>query len=104
MTAPTMIEQRDELLAFTNNGGCINCGTCTAVCPLPKENVMLPRHILRLMHLGQREELIARADAIFSCLLCRLCEETCPAGVSIPECVRYLRGFMNRHLHHLEKE
>jgi heterodisulfide reductase subunit C len=104
VSAPTRLHPREELLAFTRSGGCINCGTCTAVCPLPRENVLLPRQILRLLHLGRREALIARADSIYSCLLCRLCEETCPAGVSIPDCVRFLRGHLNRTFHHLEKE
>jgi heterodisulfide reductase subunit C len=101
---PTAVDPREELFAFTKSGACINCGTCTAVCPLPREDVLLPRQILRLLHLGRRDALLARADAIFSCLQCRLCEETCPAGVSIPECVRFLRGHLNRTVHHLEKE
>ncbi len=104
MNARVDLKEREELLAFTKGGGCINCGTCTAVCPLPKENVLLPRQILRLLHLGLKDELVARSEAIYSCLLCRLCEETCPAGVNIPACVRFLRGYMNRTVHHLEKE
>jgi heterodisulfide reductase subunit C len=90
--------------ALTANGACINCGTCTAVCPLPREDVLLPRRILRLAHLGRHEEILERADAVFSCLLCRLCEETCPAGVSIPACVRFLRGYVNRARYHIGTE
>ena len=104
MIPPTSAESRAELFAFTKSGGCINCGTCTAVCPLPKEDVLLPRQLLRLLHLGLRDEILARSESIYSCLLCRLCEETCPAGVSIPECVRFLRGHLNRTVYHLEKE
>jgi heterodisulfide reductase subunit C len=104
MTPSATETPRKELLAFTKSGPCIQCGTCTAVCPLPREDVLLPRQILRLLHLGRREELLERAEAIYSCLLCRLCEETCPAGVSIPECVRFLRGHLNRTHYHLEEE
>jgi heterodisulfide reductase subunit C len=104
VNATTDTERREELLAFTTNGGCINCGTCTAVCPLPPEDVLLPRRILRLLHLGLHDELVENAEAIFSCLLCRLCEETCPAGVRIPACVRFLRGYVNRNVYHLETE
>jgi heterodisulfide reductase subunit C len=96
--------ERDELLSLTANGACINCGTCTAVCPLPRENVLLPRRILRLAHLGRTDEIVEKAASIYSCLLCRLCEETCPAGVSIPACIRFLRGYINRNVHHLGME
>jgi heterodisulfide reductase subunit C2 len=102
--ARTETDPKSELLSFTASGGCINCGTCTAVCPASRENVVLPRRLLRLLHLGREEELLEHAESIYSCLLCRLCEETCPAGVSIPACVRYLRGHINRNVHHLGME
>lgn len=97
-------ERCDEFLAFTGNGGCINCGTCTAICPLPRESVMLPRKVLRYLHLGRRDELIENAETVYSCLLCRLCEESCPAGVDIAEYVRFLRRYINQHVYGLVKE
>ena len=104
MKTSAEIDVKTELLSFTKSGGCINCGTCTAVCPLPKEDVILPRRLLRLLHLGRMDDLVENAETIYSCLLCRLCEETCPAGVDISACVRFLRSTMNRRLHHLERE
>jgi heterodisulfide reductase subunit C len=104
MSATVDTKTQAELFSFTRTGRCINCGTCSAVCPLPRENVLLPRQLLRLLNLGREEALIARADTVFSCLLCRLCEETCPAGVDIPACVRFLRGYLNRNVHHLDGE
>jgi len=100
----TETDRRNELLALTANGGCINCGTCTAVCPAARETVVHPRRLLRLAHLGREAEILEEAESVFSCLLCRLCEETCPAGVSIPACVRYLRGYVNRNRYHLGME
>ncbi len=104
MNTLTDRDLRSEVLSLTSNGACIHCGTCTAVCPLPRENVMLPRRLLRLAHLGMAEELLEMEESVYSCLLCRLCEETCPAGVSIPACVRFLRGVFNRRVHHLGTE
>jgi heterodisulfide reductase subunit C len=104
MNAQVDSDPREELRALTSNGACINCGTCTAVCPLPRENVLLPRRILRLHHLGRWDRLVEESESVYSCLLCRLCEETCPAGVSIPACVRFLRSLLNRHVHHLGME
>jgi heterodisulfide reductase subunit C len=104
MSTAADLDMREELRELTANGACVQCGTCTAVCPHAQEGVVQPRRLLRLAHLGRTEELARNAEAIFSCLLCRLCEETCPAGVSIEACVRFLRGTINRHVHHLGTE
>ena len=72
---------------------CMNCGTCTALCPIGLE--ILPRRLFRHVLLGDRERVLGETDAIFSCLLCRLCEANCPAGVHIAENVRTLRAVLN---------
>ena len=73
---------------------CMNCGTCTALCPLGVE--ILPRRLFRYALLGSAERVLGERDAIFSCLLCRMCEVNCPAGVHIAENVRTLRTAINR--------
>ena len=78
---------------------CMNCGTCTALCPLGVE--LLPRRLFRYAMLGDREKLLASSETIFSCLLCRLCEANCPGSVPIAENVRFLRTYVNRELHGL---
>ncbi len=45
---------------------------------------------------GWRSRLLEETETVFSCLLCRLCEESCPAGVHITENVRSLRHYLNR--------
>ena len=78
---------------------CINCGTCSALCPLGVE--LLPRRLFRYVLLGNAEAVRAQRDTIFSCLLCRMCEANCPGGVHIAENVRALRTIVNRDVHHL---
>ena len=78
---------------------CINCGTCTALCPLGVD--LLPRKLFRYALLGNREEVLGASETIFSCLLCRLCEANCPAGIHIAENVRTLRTVVNRELYGL---
>lgn len=79
---------------------CMNCGVCTATCPLGLE--VLPRRLFRYVVLGDEQRVRAEAETVFSCLLCRLCEESCPAGVHITENVRTLRRHLNRTVHGLE--
>ena len=38
----------------------------------------------------------AEIEPVFSCLLCKMCEENCPSGVHIAENLRTLRHHINR--------
>ncbi len=71
---------------------CMNCGVCTAVCPL--EIDLLPRRLFRYVELGLAERVREESETVFSCLLCRACEESCPADVHITENVRVLRHWL----------
>jgi heterodisulfide reductase subunit C len=72
---------------------CMNCGMCTALCPL--EIVPLPRLLFRQVMLGLEDKLMENEDVVFSCLLCKMCEANCPAGVPIAENIRLLRNHIN---------
>lgn len=73
---------------------CLNCGVCSALCPLGIEH--LPRELFRYVVLGMKEELLQQQETVFSCLLCKMCEVSCPAGVHITENVRTLRHYFDR--------
>lgn len=73
---------------------CVNCGVCSATCPMEIEG--LPRRLFHHVVLGLRDRVIAETETVYSCLLCGACEENCPAGVHITENVRLLRGYLNR--------
>jgi heterodisulfide reductase subunit C len=45
--------------------------------------------------LGLEDTLRENYTQIFSCLLCRMCEENCPQGVHIAENMRTLRHLVN---------
>ena len=79
---------------------CMNCGVCTATCPLELD--VLPRRLFRYVELGLEERVLAEQETVWSCLLCRLCEENCPAGVHISGNVRTLRRHLNRSVHGME--
>lgn len=71
---------------------CMNCGICSAICPLGID--LLPRRLFRYAVLGLDRRVLEQSEAIFSCLLCRSCEENCPAGVHITENVRLMRRWL----------
>lgn len=94
VVSKTFIESMDS--GF-DAAACMNCGVCTALCPM--EIKPLPRVLFRLVMLGLEEKVLADTDTIYSCLLCRMCEVNCPAGVPIAENVRLLRNYINTSLY-----
>lgn len=77
-----------------NASACMNCGVCTAVCPMGIE--VLPRRLFRYVLLGMEEQVRGELERVYSCLLCKMCEVNCPAGVRIADNVRSLRHYLNR--------
>ena len=80
-----------------NATACINCGSCTALCPLGIN--LLPRTLFRYVLLGAHEKVLENTENIYSCLLCKMCEENCPADVHIAENVRTLRTYINQNVY-----
>jgi len=73
---------------------CYNCGNCTAICPMGLN--ILPRIIFRHALLGLKNNISDEKESIFSCLLCKRCEESCPNEVPIAGNIRSLRHYINR--------
>jgi len=87
------IDEMNATGAF-NAAACMNCGVCTAVCPMGLD--LLPRKLFRYAVIGLEEKILEQQETIFSCLMCRMCEQNCPAGVKITDNVRILRRHINR--------
>ena len=90
---PDFAEEIGKPEAF-NASACMNCGVCSAVCPMGIE--LLPRKLFRYVLLGLEEKVQKNSETIYSCLLCKMCEANCPAGVHIAENVRSLRYYLNK--------
>jgi ferredoxin len=56
---------------------CFNCGNCTAVCALSKDDTTFPRRYIRYMQLGLRDKMIESVDP-WLCYYCGTCSDTCP--------------------------
>lgn len=97
---PNFIDEIKATETF-NASACMNCGFCTAICPMGLE--LLPRRLFRYVVLGVEEKVRENQELIFSCLMCKMCEQNCPAGVKIAENVRTLRGYINRNVFELAR-
>lgn len=73
---PELIKDIRKYGAF-DISACFNCGNCTAVCPLAKEDAQFPRQMIRRAHLGDKKALLT-AKSAWMCYYCGECSRTCP--------------------------
>jgi heterodisulfide reductase subunit C len=92
-TDSKFIDEIKKVKSF-NAYACMNCGVCTAVCPM--EFDLLPRQLFRYVVMGVEEKVLENQQTIFSCLLCKMCEQNCPADVKIVENIRTLRNYIDK--------
>lgn len=74
--------------------GCINCGTCTAICPAAEVYDYEPRNIANLVQSRDDsiiEELL-RSDVIWYCGECMSCKTRCPRNNAPGLIIQALRG------------
>lgn len=56
---------------------CMNCGNCTAVCPLSRDSTTFPRRTIRYLQLGAEERVLESLEP-WLCYYCGECSDTCP--------------------------
>ncbi len=70
---------------------CLQCGTCTSICPLNQVLSYSPRRILRQLALETGSE--GSVDqAVWGCVTCNACGVNCPRGIEIIEVIKSVRG------------
>ncbi|MBU1002589.1 MAG: 4Fe-4S dicluster domain-containing protein [Proteobacteria bacterium] len=77
--------------------GCIQCTTCTSVCPVvaasqapARELDLTPQQIMNMLRMGLKEEALG-AEMVWSCVTCYKCQENCPQGVRVADVLYELR-------------
>jgi len=70
--------------------GCMQCGTCTSLCPWNEIDAFSPRRILRQIGLGSGTEQ-ELDQAIWACVTCNACGIHCPRGIDIVDITRSVR-------------
>ena len=79
-------------LADTDVKRCVQCGRCSATCPMGDKMDLLPSRMVWELINGNGEEML-KARSPWVCLSCMACEQRCPRGVSpcaVMEAVRLL--------------
>ncbi|MBN1503940.1 MAG: (Fe-S)-binding protein [Candidatus Eisenbacteria bacterium] len=80
-----------EAIKLTGARLCLDCGKCTAVCPVARTNGSFsPRKTVANAVAGDEDAL--KDDTIWHCLTCRLCSERCPSDVDYVDLTRLARA------------
>ena len=69
---------------------CIQCGTCTGSCPNAFAMDYTPRHMWRMVLMGQKDE-IFRSKTFGLCSACYFCTLRCPRGLYLTEAMSALK-------------
>lgn len=84
--------------------GCIQCTTCTSVCPVvaaaddpQRELDLTPQQIMNLMRMGMKD-LALGSRMVWSCVTCYKCQENCPQGVKVADVLYELRNIAAQRL------
>lgn len=83
------IEKLNEL-SGENVKLCMQCATCTGMCPMTREMDFSPRKVLHMAQFGLMEKL-AGINTYWKCASCHACSVKCPRGIDIAKVMEALR-------------
>lgn len=89
-TVDEKLQQKVREISGESFQKCFQCGTCSGSCPMTEHLNVLPRKLMALLQLGNREALEA-ANTPWICASCHACMVRCPRGIDIPRVMEALR-------------
>ena len=84
-----------EEISGQNLMACYQCGKCSAGCPMVSSMDMLPNQVIRLVQLGQTDDVLD-SKTIWLCASCFSCAARCPKGVDLAKVMEALRLLLLR--------
>lgn len=69
---------------------CIQCGTCSATCPVSAYMDLTPRQVVAMTRAGFRKEVL-QSNTIWLCASCYSCTAECPKGIKITDIMYALK-------------
>ncbi len=70
---------------------CIQCGTCSSVCPSGRRTAFRTRELMRKAVLGLKEEVLSSSD-LWLCATCLTCLERCPRQIKVTDAIVIMRN------------
>jgi heterodisulfide reductase subunit D len=84
------VKELVEAIKLTGARLCLDCGKCTAVCPVARANdCFSPRRIVASAVSGDEDAMTD--ETIWHCLTCKLCSEKCPSDVDYVDLTKVVR-------------
>lgn len=69
---------------------CMQCGTCTAACPMADEMDFFPRKVMHYSQFGLLKNM-EDINTYWKCASCHSCSVRCPRGIDIAKVMEALR-------------
>jgi len=69
---------------------CMQCATCSGMCPMVQEMDFSPRKVMHLAQFGLADKLAA-INTYWKCASCHACSVKCPRGIDIARVMEALR-------------
>ncbi len=70
---------------------CIQCGTCSSVCPSGRRTAFRTRELMRKAVLGLKDEVLSSSD-LWLCATCLTCLERCPRQIKVTDAIIIMRN------------
>jgi heterodisulfide reductase subunit C len=83
---------RNSILSLSGQdlSRCIQCGKCSAGCPIAPDMDIMPNQIMRFVQLNIRERALT-SSMIWVCASCMTCTVRCPEGIDVALVMNQLR-------------
>lgn len=71
---------------------CLQCGTCSAACPVASHMDHSPRQLIAMIRAGEKEAVLA-SNTCWACASCYECTARCPAGIDVARLMYGLKRY-----------
>jgi len=85
----------NEAIKKTRAYFCLDCGKCTAICPISRVNKgYSPRRLLTKALISSNENLL-NDSTLWTCLTCMMCQQRCPSDIDYVQFTKLVRAEAN---------